>query len=92
MGDNARMLLKEAGAIVVGNPHFVVMSLADDWEGLYVNDILVRQGHSIRVYDILEVAEELGIITFNQFEDWSILEESGESHAPDELPDDYKGK
>lgn len=89
MGDNAKMLLEEANVEITSMPHFVVISLADDWEGLYVNNILVREAHRIRTYDILEVAEELEILTFNQFEDWTIMDED-ESYAPNEVPEKYR--
>lgn len=33
---------------------------ADDWEGLYIDGVLVSQGHSFRLYDVMEMIIERG--------------------------------
>lgn len=70
-------------------PHLCVIALADDWEGFYVNNVLVRQAHRIRVYDVLEVMEQMGLIKFAQYEDYVLMDED-DSNAPQFLPEKYR--
>ena len=73
-------------------PHVAIMSLADDWQGLYVNNNLVKEGHRIYAWDVLEALERLAIVQADIHEDWSILEESGATCAPEKLPEKYRVK
>lgn len=45
--------------------------LADDWEGLYVNDELADEGHSLNLSDVIEWLIEhnvsMGEMTYNSF-------------------------
>lgn len=71
-------------------PEFVILSLADDWEALYIDGELVLENHQIRVYDVMFQAEKMGLLHFRDIEDWTIIDdESGES-APAQLPEEYK--
>lgn len=37
------------------NKEVVIVSMNDDWEGLYVDGLLVTQGHRVSIHEILEV-------------------------------------
>lgn len=40
--------------------------VTDDWEGIYIDGILIDSGHSIKASDLLEILEEFKLITYKQ--------------------------
>lgn len=39
----------------------VVFVYGDDWQGLYVEDLLVTEGHQVSTNDALEAVQNLGV-------------------------------
>ena len=67
-----------------------VVSVADDWEGLYLNGELVTSGHRIDDQDLeflFKKHPELGIV-FKSSERWDLFDVEGWD-APERLPDDF---
>jgi hypothetical protein len=44
-----------------------IISIADDWEGLYVDGVLVDQGHRVQLADAMRAAG----VDFAEIEAWS---------------------
>lgn len=45
--------------------HKVVFAWADDWVGLYIDDILVKEGHEITAWEALEIIKQKEIKHYN---------------------------
>ena len=58
-----------------------IVSIADDWEGLYVDGTLIHQGHRITIRDVMEQLD--ASVEFAEREAWGA--EYGE--CPDSLED-----
>lgn len=48
--------------------------MADDWEGMYIDGKLMKEGHIIDAYEALEIIREIGMTftlsMFNVDDDW----------------------
>lgn len=58
-----------------------------DWEGLYVDEVLVRENHSLNVIDVLDDLVELKVLTSY---DVVIVDEEDMERLGGNLPNDFE--
>lgn len=62
----------------------VLLVTVDDWEALYIDDVCVEQGHSVRLEDALRAVQHLGPFTVELYQFTDELENY--SYETGELP------
>jgi len=46
----------------------ITLVKADDWQGLYLNDVLVHENHSIRVSEVGQIINDSLVLSYTELE------------------------